>query len=53
MELGTINKQQSNIALEPYLKALIGKNAFDKDAYFPIINKNDKCIIKAIEELSK
>ncbi len=53
MELGIINKQQSNIALEPYLKALIGKNAFDKDAYFPIINKNDKCIIKAIEELSK
>ena len=53
IELGNLNKQQSNIALEPYLKALIGKNAFDKDAYFPIINKNDKCIIKAIEELLK
>jgi len=53
MELGSLNKQQSNIALEPYLKALIGKNAFDKDAYFPIINKNDKCIMKAIEELLK
>ena len=53
MELGSLNKQQSNVALEPYLKALIGKNAFDKDAYYPIINKNDKCIIKAIEELLK
>jgi carboxyl-terminal processing protease len=53
IELGSLNKQQSNVALEPYLKALIGKNAFDKDAYFPIINKNDKCIIKAIEELLK
>ncbi|MBP6755923.1 MAG: S41 family peptidase [Bacteroidia bacterium] len=53
IELGSLNKQQSNVALEPYLKALIGKNAFDKDAYYPIINKNDKCIIKAIEELLK
>jgi carboxyl-terminal processing protease len=53
IELGSLNKQQSNVAIEPYLKALIGKNAFDKDAYFPIINKNDKCIIKAIEELLK
>jgi carboxyl-terminal processing protease len=53
MELASLNKQQSNVALEPYLKALIGKNAFDKDAYYPIINKNDKCIIKAIEELLK
>lgn len=53
IELGSLNKLQSNVALEPYLKALIGKNAFDKDAYYPIINKNDKCIIKAIEELLK
>ena len=53
IELGSLNKQQSNVALEPYLKALIGKNAFDKDAYYPIINKNDKCIMKAIEELLK
>lgn len=53
IELGSLNIQQSNVALEPYLKALIGKNAFDKDAYYPIINKNDKCIMKAIEELLK
>ena len=53
IELGSLNKLQSNVALEPYLKALIGKNAFDKDAYYPINNKNDKCIIKAIEELFK
>jgi carboxyl-terminal processing protease len=53
IELGSLNKLQSNVALEPYLKALIGKNAFDKDAYYPIINKNDKCITKAIEELLK
>ena len=53
IEIGILNKQRTNSALEPYLKALIGKNAYDKDAYYPIINKNDKCIIKAIEELSK
>ena len=33
------------------LKALIGRNLFDKDAYYPIINKNDNAILKAIQVL--
>ncbi len=47
------DKNKANIALKPYLKAFIGRDAFDKDAYYPIINKNDKCVSKAIEELLK
>lgn len=30
------------------LKAFIGRNLFDKDAYYPIMNDNDNCIQKAI-----
>jgi carboxyl-terminal processing protease len=33
------------------LKALIGRNLFDKDAYYPILNANDAAILKAIELL--
>ena len=40
-------------ALKPYLKAFIGRDVFDKDAYYPILNQNDKCILKATEVLSK
>lgn len=47
------NKQKTNEALSSYLKAFIGRDVFDKEAYYPIINKNDKCIIKALEVLSK
>jgi carboxyl-terminal processing protease len=35
------------------LRALIGRNLFDKDAYYPILNQNDNAIIKAVEVLSK
>ena len=35
------------------LKALIGRNLYDKDAYYPIMNQNDNAIIKAIELLAK
>ncbi len=35
------------------LKALIGRNLFDKDAYYPILNKSDNAILKAIEVLNK
>lgn len=52
-KLGSINKEKTNQALKPYLKALIGRNIYDKDAYYPIINQNDKCILKATEVLSK
>ena len=33
------------------LKALIGRNLFDKDAYYPILNQQDNAILKAIEVL--
>ena len=52
-KLGTVNKQKTNQALKPYLKAFIGRDVFDKDAYYPIINQSDKCILKATEVLSK
>ncbi len=51
-KLGQLSKAKTNDALKPYLKALIGRDVFDKDAYYPIINQNDKCILKAIEVLS-
>ena len=35
------------------LKALIGRNLFDKDAYYPILNENDTAILKAVEILNK
>lgn len=43
----------SENGLPQILKALIGRNLFDKDAYYPIINKTDNCIKKAIEVLQK
>ena len=52
-KLGSINKEKTNQALKPYLKAFIGRDVFDKDAYYPIINQSDKCILKATEVLSK
>lgn len=52
-KLGSLNKEKTNQALKPYLKAFIGRDVFDKDAYYPIINQSDKCIIKATEVLSK
>ena len=50
--LETVSKQKTNVALKPYLKAFIGRDVFDKDAYYPIINQKDKCILKATEVLS-
>jgi len=51
--LGNLSKSKTNEALKPYLKAFIGRDVFDKDAYYPIINQKDKCILKAVEVLSK
>ncbi len=45
-------KARAGVALKPYLKALIGRDIFDRDAYYPIINENDKCILKAAELLN-
>jgi carboxyl-terminal processing protease len=46
-------KAKAGTALKPYLKALIGRDSFDKDAYYPIINENDKCILRAAEVLNE
>lgn len=53
LKLGNFKKEIVNPLLSPYLKAFIGRDLFDKDAYYPIINKNDKCIITATEALLK
>ena len=45
-------KVKAGEALKPYLKAFIGRDVFDKDAYYPIINEKDKCILKAKEILN-
>jgi carboxyl-terminal processing protease len=47
------SKHKTNEALKPYLKAFIGRDVFDKDAYYPIINQKDKSILKAAEVLSE
>lgn len=39
--------------LAQILKALIGRNLFDKDAYYPILNQNDNSILKAIKVLEE
>ena len=39
--------------LSQILRALIGRNLFDRDAYYPILNTNDNAILKAIEVLEK
>jgi carboxyl-terminal processing protease len=39
--------------LSQILKAMIGRNLFDKDAYYPILNKTDNSILKAVEVLEK
>ena len=53
LTINDASKEKTNEALMPYLKAFIGRDVFDKDAYYPIINKKDKCILKATEVLSK
>ncbi|MBK9284607.1 MAG: S41 family peptidase [Sphingobacteriaceae bacterium] len=39
--------------LNHIIKALIGRNLFDDEAYYPILNQNDNCINKAVEVLEK
>jgi carboxyl-terminal processing protease len=53
LPLTTKGKEKTNEALKPYLKAFIGRDVFDKEAYYPILNQKDKCIIKATEVLSE
>ena len=42
----------SEKGIDQLLKALIGRNLYDKDAYYPILNLNDQSILKAITVLN-
>lgn len=53
IEIPDTEKAKSNANLKQLIKALIGRNLYDKDAYYPIINETDNSIKKAIEVLEK
>jgi carboxyl-terminal processing protease len=44
-----LNVEGNERGLAQILRALIGRNLFDKDAYYPILNENDQCILKAVK----
>jgi carboxyl-terminal processing protease len=48
---GDNNPTLTEKGLTQLLRALIGRNLFDKDAYYPIVNASDNCILKALEVL--
>ena len=50
-QLTISNKQLVGVNL--ILKSLIGRNLFDKDGYYPNLNENDNCVLKAIQVLKK
>ena len=57
-EKNGINKDEKSIKkgkeyLKTQLKALIGRNLFGNEAYYPISQKNDPSIAKALEVLEK
>ncbi|MCW3075993.1 MAG: C-terminal processing peptidase [Bacteroidetes bacterium] len=43
----------SEQGLSQILRALIGRNLYDKDAYYPILNENDNSILNAIKVFEK
>lgn len=43
-----LNKE-SKAELKLWLKALIGRNLYQDDAFYPVINQTDKTILKALE----
>ncbi len=51
-KINTIHVEGNEKGFDQILKALIGRNLFDKDAYYPILNQNDNSILKAISVLS-
>jgi carboxyl-terminal processing protease len=53
IEVPDTEKAKSNANLKQLIKALIGRNLYDKDAYYPIINQTDNSLKKAIEILEK
>ena len=50
-----VSKMTANSSkeLKVWLKALIGRNIYDDEAFYPVINKTDKVILKAREVLGK
>ena len=48
--ISTMTPTASN-ELKVWLKALIGRNLYDNEAFYPVINKTDKVILKAKEVL--
>jgi len=50
-----VSKMTANSSkeLKVWLKALIGRNLYDDEAFYPVINKTDKVILKAREVLGK
>jgi carboxyl-terminal processing protease len=46
-------ESQKTTGLPSLLKALIGRNIFDKDAYYPNLNETDNAILKAVKLLEK
>ncbi len=53
VEIPDSERTKSTANLKQLIKALIGRNLYDKDAYYPIINQTDNSIKKAIEVLEK
>ena len=51
-KITTIHLDGNEKGFSQILKALIGRNLFDKDAYYPILNQNDNSILKAINVLN-
>jgi len=51
-KINSIKLTGNERGFDQILKALIGRNLFDKDAYYPILNQNDNSILKAISVLS-
>ena len=52
-KLTTINFTGKETGFAQILKALVGRNLFDKDAYYPILYENDTAVLKAIDVLNK
>lgn len=60
LNLYLINKKETDInlrgnenGLKILVKAMIGRNLFDREAYYPVLNSNDAAIQKALENLSQ
>ncbi len=45
--------KKSSAYLITQIKALIGRNLFDNDAYYPVLLKDDKVFIEALKSISK